>query len=136
MWKHFRPSHENRIDKYAWNLRLTCRQGTCGCKTRDIDDYGATGVFAAMACQRLSINSTFLSIDFGICEDEEGVLSPQLIEIQGFPSLFFYQELCANAYLNHFEIPPHLKYLFGGHTSESYVEKLKKVEVCTFTLQL
>ena len=76
-------------------------------------------------------HSAFLSVDFGICEDEEGNLSPQLIEIQGFPSLFFYQEICANAYLNNYDIPGHLKYLFGGHTSASYLEKLKDVIVGT-----
>ena len=72
-------------------------------------------------------HTDFLSVDFGICEDENGTLSPQLIEIQGFPSLFFYQEICAAAYHGHFEIPGHLNYLFGGLTSEGYKEKLQKI---------
>ena len=69
-------------------------------------------------------HTAFLSIDFGICEDENGVLSPQLIEIQGFPSLFCYQNICANAYLNHFDIPADMPYLFNGLTTETYHEKL------------
>jgi hypothetical protein len=35
-------------------------------------------------------NTTFLAIDFGICE-EDGVIIPKLIEVQGFPSLYNYQ---------------------------------------------
>jgi hypothetical protein len=31
----------------------------------------------------------FLAIDFGVCED--GAIIPQAIEVQGFPSLFNYQ---------------------------------------------
>jgi hypothetical protein len=35
-------------------------------------------------------HTTFLAIDFGICE-EDGLVIPKLIEVQGFPSLFNYQ---------------------------------------------
>ncbi len=72
-------------------------------------------------------HTAFLSVDFGICEDEEGNLSPQLIEIQGFPSLFFYQHLCAMAYRRHFDIPDSMNHLFGGLTAESYSELLKGI---------
>lgn len=74
-------------------------------------------------------HSAFLCIDFGICRDEDGNISPQLIEIQGFPSLYFYQHLCANAYRKHFDIPSNLAHLFGGLTSETYHEKLRRVIV-------
>lgn len=68
----------------------------------------------------------FLSVDFGICEDEDGNLSPQLIEIQGFPSLFFYQNICANAYRNHFDIPANFTHHFNGLTDEEYYGILKR----------
>lgn len=74
-------------------------------------------------------HSTFLVIDFGICVDAMGHISPQLIEIQGFPSLFFYQDLCARAYRAHFDIPENLQHLFGGLTAETYVEKMRRVIV-------
>ena len=35
-------------------------------------------------------HTTFLAIDFGICE-EDGMIIPKLIEVQGFPSLYNYQ---------------------------------------------
>ncbi len=73
--------------------------------------------------------STFMCVDFGICSDEEDNLSPQLIEIQGFPSLYFYQNLCARAYRHHFDIPENLNHLFGGYNSGSYREKLASIIV-------
>ncbi|HNM26909.1 MAG TPA: hypothetical protein PKL15_15815, partial [Saprospiraceae bacterium] len=38
-------------------------------------------------------HTRFLQLDFGICRDENGEFSPQLIEMQGFPSLYFFQHL-------------------------------------------
>lgn len=37
-------------------------------------------------------HTTFLAIDFGICE-EDGQVIPKLIEVQGFPSLFNFQQV-------------------------------------------
>ena len=74
-------------------------------------------------------HSTFLCIDFGICQDANGHISPQLIEIQGFPSLYFYQDLCARSYRKHFEIPDNTQHLFGGLTSEGYVERMRQIIV-------
>ncbi len=71
----------------------------------------------------------FLSVDFGVCEDEQGQLSPQLIEIQGFPSLFYYQNICANAYRHNFDIPSGFKHLFGGLDEVAYFDILKNVIV-------
>jgi len=72
-------------------------------------------------------HTAFLSVDFGICQDEEGNISPQLIEMQGFPSLFFYQHICAMAYRHHFDIPENLNHLFGGHTAETYTQTLREI---------
>ena len=35
----------------------------------------------------------FIAFDFGICQSADGGLEPQLIELQGFPSLFAFQIL-------------------------------------------
>ncbi len=71
----------------------------------------------------------FLGIDFGICEDEHGNLSPQLIELQAFPSLFFYQPFLAKAYVNNYpNIPKEgFHYFLGGHTEETYLETMREV---------
>jgi hypothetical protein len=72
-------------------------------------------------------HTQFLAIDFAICSDQEGKLTPQLIEIQGFPSLYAFQDLISKAYPMFFDIPKNLDYLFSGLNSESYLALLKKV---------
>ena len=38
-------------------------------------------------------HSHFIAFDFGICINEEGEFEPQLIEMQGFPTLFAFEVL-------------------------------------------
>ena len=71
--------------------------------------------------------TTFLQMDFGICQDKEGNLSPQLIEVQGFPSLYFFQDLAARYYKKHYDIPDNYNHLFGGLSSEEYLDLLRKI---------
>lgn len=71
-------------------------------------------------------HTLFLQMDFGICEDANGNLSPQLIEVQGFPSLYFYQNLLAEQYKKHFDLPENYNHFFGGLDSENYLELLRK----------
>ena len=74
-------------------------------------------------------HTTFLQMDFGLCEGEDGEIVPKLIEVQGFPSLYFYQHFVAGLYRKHFEIPSHLNHLFNGYTPETYVRLLKEIIV-------
>ena len=72
-------------------------------------------------------HTIFLQMDFGICDDQDGNLSPQLIEVQGFPSLYFFQELLARHYVEHFDIPAGYSHLFDNLNSEEYINLLKQV---------
>lgn len=74
-----------------------------------------------------AVHPKFLQFDFGICRDESGSLTPQLIELQGFPSLYFYQHLLAQAYRRHFDLPPDFHHLFNGIDSEQYLDLLRQV---------
>lgn len=74
-------------------------------------------------------HTIFLQLDFGICRDEDGGLTPQLIEMQGFPSLYFFQLMLADAYRKHFDIPADFHYLFGGLNPESYIAMLRETIV-------
>jgi hypothetical protein len=69
----------------------------------------------------------FLVVDFGVCVDENGAYQPRLIEIQGFPSLFFFQLLLAEAYRRHFDIPDNFTSLFNGLDETAYLEQLRRV---------
>jgi hypothetical protein len=72
-------------------------------------------------------HTVFLQMDFGICRDENGEFTPQLIEIQGFPSLYFYQYELARGYRQFFDIPPGFNHLFNGITEAEYLEKLRHI---------
>ncbi|MEM0992500.1 MAG: hypothetical protein AAGI49_05655 [Bacteroidota bacterium] len=74
-------------------------------------------------------HTTFLQMDFGICMDENGNLTPQLIEVQGFPSLYFYQYIIADLYRKYFSIPEDISPLFGGMDRDRYLELLRKIIV-------
>ncbi len=74
-------------------------------------------------------HTIFLQMDFGICKAEDGSLHPQLIEVQGFPSLYFFQDLVAQAYLEHFDIPEDYTHLFDDLNGETYIDLLRKVIV-------
>lgn len=74
-------------------------------------------------------HTLFLQMDFGITRDAHGALEPRLIEIQGFPSLYVYQDYLARAYRHFFPIPDDYTHLFRGLDSASYLELLRRVIV-------
>lgn len=69
----------------------------------------------------------FIQLDFGICKDDAGELTPKLIELQGFPSLYFFQELLGRMYRKHFgdAIPNGYSQHLNGMTTDEYVELLR-----------
>ncbi|OBX25579.1 hypothetical protein LX77_00457 [Gelidibacter algens] len=72
-------------------------------------------------------HSKFLQLDFGVCLDAEGKLTPKLIELQGFPSLYFFQELLGRMYRKHYDgIPEDFSQHLNGLTSEEYIELLRQ----------
>ena len=70
-------------------------------------------------------HSSFLAIDFAVCKDENGQLTPQLIELQGFASLYAYQGYLSEKFKENFPVPDNFRYTFGADDFNSYVEKLK-----------
>lgn len=70
-----------------------------------------------------------IAFDFGICENEKGELEPQLIEMQGFPTLFAYEVLLEDVFAKHFTIPEGYSSYIGGYNRETYLQLLKDVIV-------
>lgn len=69
----------------------------------------------------------FIAFDFGICVNDDGTYSPQLIEMQGFPTLFAYQVLHTEITKKHFPPPPGFDSYLSGYNKETYIELLKEV---------
>ena len=72
-------------------------------------------------------HSHFIAFDFGVCENADGALEPQLIEMQGFPSLFCYQVLQDEVTRKHFDIPSNYSMYLGDFDKESYIRELKEI---------
>lgn len=95
----------------------------------DFKEKSKSALLAGQEVPNENDHTLFLQMDFGICRGVDGQLVPQLIEVQGFPSLYFFQDLVAKAYRKFYDIPENYTHLFGGLTSESYIELLRSVIV-------
>jgi hypothetical protein len=71
----------------------------------------------------------FIAFDFGICINENGEYEPQLIEMQGFPSLFAYEVLLEDTFRRHFPVPPGFDCYLNDFNRETYVAALKEIIV-------
>jgi len=72
-------------------------------------------------------HTDFIAFDFGICENEKGELEPQLIEMQGFPSLFAFQVYYPQVIKRHFNIPANFDQYLNGYNDKSYIQFLKEI---------
>ena len=70
-----------------------------------------------------------ICLDFGVCTNEKGELEPQLIEMQGFPSLFAWQAMLPQLHKNIFDAPVGYSDYLNGFDRDSYVELFKKIVV-------
>ena len=70
----------------------------------------------------------FLQVDFAICE-HNGRLTPRLIELQGFPSLYGFQIFLLRCMRHAFPVLGDWHSFFNGYDERSYLELLRKVIV-------
>jgi hypothetical protein len=68
----------------------------------------------------------FIQVDFGLVRDAAGTLQPKLVELQGFPSLYAYQAMLSQVYMEVFELDENLKYLMSGLDWEGYKKLLRR----------
>ncbi|MFN8355981.1 MAG: hypothetical protein U0Y10_16115 [Spirosomataceae bacterium] len=74
-------------------------------------------------------HTSFLAIDFAVCRDEKGELTPQLIELQGFPSIFGFQAYVSDLYRKFFYVPDSHRNIFGGLSTTEYYATLQQMIV-------
>jgi hypothetical protein len=56
----------------------------------------------------------FLQVDFGLVRESPGQIAPRLVEIQAFPSLYAYQPVLSQLYIDTYGLDANLRYLLGG----------------------
>jgi hypothetical protein len=71
----------------------------------------------------------FVQVDFGLIRDAKGNLEPKLVELQAFPSLYAYQPVLAQTYMDVFGLNSKLQYFLGGLNAESYKKLLMEAIV-------
>ena len=65
--------------------------------------------------------------DFGICENAAGKYEPQLIEMQGFPTLYAFQAFQSEIAAAYAELPANYSSYLNGYSKISYIQLLKDI---------
>jgi hypothetical protein len=98
----------------------------------DNEDYWAASADAVPAPYRVPNEPRlplFVQVDFGVVRNDDGLLEPRLVEIQAFPSLYAFQPVLGQAYIDAYELPSDLEYLLDGLDMPSYAKILKEAIV-------
>jgi len=70
-----------------------------------------------------------IALDFGVCKDAAGNIVPKLIELQGFPSLYSFQQTLGDNYKESFNITDDWTIHFNGLDKSSYIDLMKRTIV-------
>jgi hypothetical protein len=98
--------------------------------TPEFREHARTAIPAGLSVPQETPWPHFLAVDFALCADESGRIKPQLIELQGFPTVACWQVLLANAYRQHFPaVPADFTTYFGGITEERYLAELRSAMI-------
>lgn len=68
----------------------------------------------------------FLTADFALVREASGALTPRLVEIQAFPSVYAYQALLSRMYHQAYGLDESLGWYLGGLDRDKYVELLSR----------
>ena len=68
-----------------------------------------------------------IAFDFGICINKQNELEPQLVEMQGFPTLFGFQVYLSDVVRKHFSIPANYTPYPAPYDRESFLANFKEV---------
>jgi len=98
-------------------------------RTPEFARHAANAIPAGLDVPNETAHPNFLVVDFGICE-VDGRLTPRLIELQAFPSLYAFQLFFLGCLRKAFPaIPRNWTSSFGGLKDEAYLELLRSVIV-------
>ena len=72
-------------------------------------------------------HAEFLTFDFAVCRDEQGELEPQLIELQGFPSLYAFQAYLPEVFSQHYPLAKTVSPFLEVADQATYLAQLKEL---------
>lgn len=71
----------------------------------------------------------FMTVDFGLIREADGTVSPRLVELQAFPSVFGFQTVLAENFQAAYALDPSLGIFLGGLDEAGFWRLLKKTIV-------
>lgn len=74
-------------------------------------------------------HAQLLVFDFGICDDGNGGYEPQLIEMQGFPTLFAFQAIHSELTATYANVPSNYSSYLNGYNKETYLQLFKEIVI-------
>ena len=95
-------------------------------RTSEFASHARSAIPAGLEVPNETPHPNFLVVDFGICA-QDGRLTPRLIELQAFPSLFGFQLLFLHCARKAYPaIPSDWTSSFGGIKDETYLDLLRR----------
>ena len=114
------PAFTNEVQQAAEELVRQVR-------TPEFAEHARAAIPPGLEVPNETAHPIFLQVDFAICE-HNGRLTPRLIELQGFPSLYGFQIFLLRAMRHAYPaIPADWHSFFNGYDERSYLELLRKV---------
>lgn len=71
----------------------------------------------------------WVAVDFGLVRSDKGELEPRLVELQGFPSLYGYQPMFAEQYIETYGLRKDLGVYLSGYDHDSYWKLIRHLIV-------
>ena len=71
----------------------------------------------------------FMTVDFGLVRGEDGELTPKLVELQAFPSIYGYEDLLCEEYVRTYGLDKSLDWRFSGLDGDGYWKLLRETIV-------
>jgi hypothetical protein len=105
------------VERIAENGKELIRQLV---ESREFRRRSEASIPARFRVPNESPHPMFIQVDFGLVRDAAGELQPRLVELQAFPSLYAYQPVLAQTYMNVFGLDESLRYYLSGLDAASY----------------
>lgn len=98
-------------------------------QTPEFARHAADAIPAGLSVPGETAHPVFIQVDFAICTTPDGKLTPRLIELQGFPSLYAFQLFLGGLYRKHYDLDSSLRSYFGGLDDAGYIDALRQAIV-------
>jgi hypothetical protein len=95
-------------------------------RTPEFARHAAKAIPAGLEVPNETAHPIFIQVDFAICDDGTGRLTPRLIELQGFPSLYGFQAFLTGIMRRNYELPAELTPFFSGLDETGYFALLRR----------